>query len=48
MYRFHVIMGSEGEEKDPPTCIPGNALVVDPKLPFRPLAKYVLIKIRIN
>merc|ERR1711970_531525 len=38
--KFHVIMGSDGEAEDPPSCIPGNALVVDPKLPFRPLAKF--------
>lgn len=30
-----------GEEEDPtPTTVPGNALVVDPKLPFRPLTKF--------
>ena len=40
-----MIMGSDGEAEDPPSCIPGNALVVDPKLPFRPLAKYSLQKI---
>ena len=43
MFRFHVIMGSDSEAENPPSCIPGNALVVDPKLPFRPLAKYYFI-----
>ena len=38
--RFHVLLGL-GEEEDPtPTTVPGNALVVDPKLPFRPLTKF--------
>jgi len=38
--KFHVIMGLDGDAEDPPSCVPGNALVVDPKLPFRPLAKF--------
>ena len=29
----------EDEDDDIPTTIPGNALVVDPRLPYRPLAK---------
>jgi len=37
--RFHVLMGLENDEA-PTTILPGNALVVDPTLPFRPLAKF--------
>lgn len=32
-------MGLDKDEDANPTTIPGNALVVDPKLPFRPLTK---------
>jgi len=40
--KFHVIMAAEEEGEDPPSSVvvPGNALVVDPQLPFRPLAKF--------
>jgi len=36
--KFHVIMAAEEEGEDPPSSVvvPGNALVVDPQLPFRP------------
>ena len=46
--KFHVIMASEEvrcaahcqeEEEERSTVVPGNALVVDPKLPYRPLAR---------
>jgi len=35
--KFHVIMAAEEEGEDPPSnvVVPGNALVVDPALPFR-------------
>ena len=33
-------MGLDEDEEDIPTTVPGNALVVDPKLPFRPLTKF--------
>ena len=29
-----------GDEEGPATVVPGNALVVDPTLPFRPLTKF--------
>ena len=38
--RFHVLLGLGEEEDATPTTVPGNALVVDPKLPFRPLTKF--------
>jgi len=39
--KFHVIMGPDDEHTDlPSSVVPGNALVVDPKLPYRPLAKF--------
>jgi len=39
--KFHIVMGrDEDEDDDIPTTIPGNALVVDPRLPYRPLAKF--------
>merc|ERR1712037_949625 len=38
--KFHVIMAAEEDEDDRPrSVVPGNALVVDPKLPFRPKNK---------
>ena len=40
-HRFHVLLGPEDDDdQSSPTLLPGNALVVDPKLPFRPLAKF--------
>merc|ERR1712112_757210 len=39
--KFHVIMAAEEDEDErPKSVVPGNALVVDPKLPFRPLARF--------
>ena len=40
--KFHVLMGADEDDldADTPTTVPGNALVVDPKLPFRPLTKF--------
>jgi len=39
--KFHVIMAAEEDEDERPrSVVPGNALVVDPKLPFRPLARF--------
>ena len=39
--KFHVLMGADSDdEDDTSTTVPGNALVVDPKLPFRPLTKF--------
>jgi len=39
--KFHVIMAAEESEEDRgSSVVPGNALVVDPKLPYRPLAKF--------
>jgi len=39
--KFHVIMAAEEDEEERPrSVVPGNALVVDPKLPFRPLARF--------
>jgi len=39
--KFHVIMASEEEDEDErSSVVPGNALVVDPKLPYRPLARF--------
>lgn len=46
--KFHVIMASEEvrcatqrqeDEDERSSVVPGNALVVDPKLPYRPLAR---------
>ena len=37
--KFHVILGRTGDQLEP-ACLPGNALVVDPSLPYRPLAKF--------
>ena len=39
--RFHILMGlNDDEEENPPTILPGNAVVMDPQLPFRPLSKF--------
>jgi len=42
--KFHVIMAAEEEGEDPPSSVvvPGNALVVDPQLPFRPKRQNIL------
>ena len=32
--------GLDDDDDDTATTVPGNALVVDPKLPYRPLAKF--------
>jgi hypothetical protein len=38
--KFHVLMAAEEDDDERAgSVVPGNALVVDPKLPFRPLAK---------
>jgi len=39
--KFHVIMAADEDDDDRSgSVVPGNALVVDSKLPFRPLAKF--------
>ena len=40
--RFHVLMGldEDDDQNSPTTILPGNAVVMDPQLPFRPLTKF--------
>ena len=39
--RFHILLGlDDDDDQSSPNLLPGNAVVVDPKLPFRPLTKF--------
>jgi len=48
--KFHVIMAAEEEGEDPPSSVvvPGNALVVDPQLPFRPKRQNILLQLHFH